>query len=180
MSRVGKKPVELPKGVQASISGNVVSIQGPKGKLQYTLGRGVSAKIEGTSISLSVSDTNDSQVKANWGSARANVLNMVQGVNQIFTKTLELQGVGYNASVQKNALKLVVGLSHEVLMPIPTGIACKVDKQTTVILEASDKQLLGNFAANVRKIRPPEPYLGKGIRIVGQYVRRKAGKAGKK
>ncbi len=180
MSRVGKKPVELPKGVQASVAGNVISIQGPKGKLQYTLGRGVTAKVEGSNITFTASDTNDSQVKANWGSARANILNMVSGVNQVFTKTLELQGVGYNAAVQKNALKLVVGLSHEVLMPIPQGIAAKVDKQTTVILESSDKQLLGNFAANVRKIRPPEPYLGKGIRIVGQYVRRKAGKAGKK
>jgi large subunit ribosomal protein L6 len=181
MSRVGKKPVELPKGIQASVAGNVVSIQGPKGKLQYTLGRGVAAKVEGSTIVFSTTgDPEDSQVKANWGSARANVLNMVSGVNQVFTKNLELQGVGYNASVVKNSLKLIVGLSHEVLMPIPQGVSAKVDKNTTVILESSDKQLLGNFAANVRKIRPPEPYLGKGIRIVGQYVRRKAGKAGKK
>jgi large subunit ribosomal protein L6 len=180
MSRVGKKPVELPKGVQASVAGNVISIQGPKGKLQYTLGRGVSAKVEGSSITFSATGTNDTQSKANWGSDRANVENMVKGVNQVFTKSLELQGVGYNASVAKNSLKLIVGLSHEVNMPIPQGIMAKVEKNTTVILESSDKQLLGNFAANVRKVRPPEPYLGKGIRIVGQYVRRKAGKAGKK
>ncbi len=180
MSRVGKRPIEIPKGVQASVSGNTVAIQGPKGKLQYQLGRGISAKVEGSTIVLSATAGNDSQISANWGSARANINNMVKGVNQTWTKSLELQGVGFNASIAKNSLKLIVGFSHEVLMPIPAGVTAKVDKNTIVILESADRQVLGNFTANIRKVRPPEPYLGKGIRIVGQYVRRKAGKAGKK
>ena len=180
MSRVGKKPIEVPKGVQISVAGNMVAVQGPKGKIDYKLGRGVTGKVEGTMLTLSVQSAADSQISANWGTAQSIIDNMVVGVTTGWTKSLELQGVGYNASVVKNSLKLIVGYAHEVLMPIPQGITCTVDKNTTVILNSADRQLLGNFAAKVRKVRPPEPYLGKGIRITGEHVRRKAGKAGKK
>ncbi|MDZ4787116.1 MAG: 50S ribosomal protein L6 [bacterium] len=180
MSRVGKQPVEMPKGVQASITGNMVSIQGPKGKLEYQLGRGISVKVDGTKLHLSATVGEDAQIGANWGSARATINNMVFGVNTGWTRNLELQGVGYGATVAKNSLKLNVGYSHEVVMPIPQGVSCKIDKNIIVMLESADKQVLGNFASNIRKVRPPEPYLGKGIRIVGETVRRKAGKAGKK
>lgn len=181
MSRIGKQPVNVPKGVQASVAGNMISAQGPKGNLKFELGQGVAAKVEGSVVTFSlIEGSTGSQAKANWGTAKAIVENMLLGVGQGWSKSLELQGVGYNASVVKNQLKLSVGLSHDVFMNIPAGVICKVDKNTTVILESADKQLIGNFAAKIRKVRPPEPYLGKGIRITGEKVRRKAGKAGKK
>ncbi len=180
MSRIGKQPITVPKGVQATVAGSIISVQGQKGKLQYKLGRGVSAKVEGEVLTLSTTAKGDTQTSANWGTARAIIDNMMTGVTQGWSRSLELQGVGYNATVANNSLKLIVGYSHDVLMPIPAGITAKVEKNTTVILESADKQSLGNFASKIRKVRPPEPYLGKGIRIVGEKVRRKAGKAGKK
>ncbi|MCB9029827.1 MAG: 50S ribosomal protein L6 [Deltaproteobacteria bacterium] len=177
MSRIGRQPIDLPQGVQASISPVAVSIQGPKGKLEMKLGQGVVVKNEDSKIVVST-DTNSKQAKANWGTTRNTIANMVHGVSEGWKRDLELHGVGYNASLNGNVLNLNVGLSHEVKMEIPAAITAKVQK-TTIELESADKQLLGNFAAKIRKVRPPEPYLGKGIRLAGEQVRRKAGKAGK-
>lgn len=176
MSRVGKKPIEIPSGVKASVDGSVVKIEGSKGKLEYPLTKGVSAAVEGSTLTLAC-DTPEAM--ANFGTARANINNMVLGVTTGWKKALEMQGVGFSANLTGSKLKIVCGYSHDVFLEVPKAVTCKAEK-TSIQLESIDKQVLGNFAASIRKVCPPEPYLGKGIRYSDEVVRRKAGKTGKK
>lgn len=177
MSRVGKIPVKIPSGVAVTVDGDVVAVQGPKGSLKTQLGSGVSAAVSDGNVTVS-RVTGGKQARANYGTARSLINNMIVGVSDGWKKSLELQGVGYGAQLSGTNLTLKVGLSHEVVLPVPTGVTCNVEK-TMIHIEACDKQLVGIFAAKIRKIRPPEPYLGKGIRYLNEQVRRKAGKTGK-
>ena len=178
MSRVGKQPVAVPSGVKTAIESGVVRVEGPKGKLEFTPGFGVGVKQEqGQIIVTKVS--NGTQANANWGSARAIINNMVLGVSKGFKKSLELNGVGYNAKMQGQTLCLSVGFSHDVNIELPKEVKCTITKNT-VELESADKQLVGNLAAKIRMTQPVEPYLGKGIKYTDETVRRKAGKTGKK
>lgn len=179
MSRIGKIPVAVPQGVKAAFNERVVSIEGPKGKLEYTLAKGIEAKLENNEIVIKLgSDTGDN-ASADYGSARAIINNMVQGVTKGWKRSLELNGVGYNAKIQGTNLVLAVGFSHDVVMPIPKEVKATVTKNT-IELESIDREIIGTFAANIRKVQPPEPYLGKGIKFADETVRRKAGKTGKK
>ncbi|RMD85976.1 MAG: 50S ribosomal protein L6 [Candidatus Dadabacteria bacterium] len=177
MSRVGKLPVTLPEGVKAEVNGSMVKIEGPKGKMEHTIPAGVKASVKDGTLCVEI-DSNSKQARANWGTVRSLLNNSVIGVKDGWKKRLELHGVGYGAKLNGNELVLTVGLAHDVKFTVPDGIKCSVQK-SAIDLESVDKQLVGNFAARVRKARPPEPYLGKGIRIAGEHVRRKAGKAGK-
>jgi large subunit ribosomal protein L6 len=179
MSRVGKMPVALPGDVKASVNGSVVQVEGKLGKMSFSMGRGVSAKVEGAAINFNVGNLADAQQRANFGTARATVNNMVLGVSKGWKRSLELNGVGFTAAVQGDKLKLAVGFSHDVLMPIPKAIKVTVTKNV-IDMESADKELLGTFSSKVRKVQPPEPYLGKGIKYSDEVVRRKAGKTGKK
>lgn len=179
MSRVGKMPITVPADVKASVQGSAVTVEGKLGKLSFKLGRGVAAKLEGGVIHFSVENVADGQQRANFGTARATVNNMVLGVSNGWKKKLELNGVGFTAAVQGDKLKLVVGFSHDVLMQIPATLKVVVTKNI-IDLECPDKELLGTFSSNVRSVQPPEPYLGKGIKYSDEVVRRKAGKTGKK
>jgi len=178
MSRIGKLPVVIPQGVKGAVSGSVVSVEGPKGKLSFSVRPGVGVELNNDQFVFSLVGS-DSQARADYGTARATVNNMVKGVSQGWKKTLELHGVGYTAKMQGNNLVLAVGFSHDVVMEIPQGVKCTINKNI-VDLESADKELLGGFAARVRDVQPPEPYLGKGIKYSDEKVRRKAGKTGKK
>jgi large subunit ribosomal protein L6 len=178
MSRIGKLPVVIPSGVKGAVANGVVSVEGPKGKLSYSMRPGVAVEVTNGQFVFSLTGS-DAQARADFGTARATVNNMVKGVNAGWKKTLELHGVGYTAKMQGTNLVLAVGFSHDVVMEIPQGIKCTINKNV-VDLEAADKELLGGFAAKVRDVQPPEPYLGKGIKYSDERVRRKAGKTGKK
>lgn len=183
MSRVGRLPIKIPSGVKTAIESGAVHVEGPKGKLTFRPGRGVSvATTDGiivVSAKSSGPDGLDKQTSANFGTARARINNMVLGVTQGWKRSLEMVGVGFNAQLKGTDLVLAVGFSHEVTFPVPATIKCAVTK-TTIDLESADKELLGTFAAKVRRVQPPEPYLGKGIKYSDEVVRRKAGKTGKK
>lgn len=179
MSRVGKKPITIPSAVKARVDGTRVFVEGPKGKLECGLGSGVSAVIEGGVLTVSCDDELNTQTKSNFGTARARINNMVKGVTDGWKRALEMTGVGYTATVQGQTLVLQVGFSHDVKIELPKEIKCSCVK-TSIALESCDKDLLGVLAARIRKVRPPEPYLGKGIRYSDEVVRRKAGKTGKK
>lgn len=176
MSRLGKKPIELPKNVQAQLQGSVLNVKGPKGTLTMDVPQGIVVEIETSQIVVS---SDPSLTSAFHGLYRALVKNLVVGVSSGFEKKLSLIGVGYRASVQGKDLDLQLGYSHPTKLPIPTGIQVAVDKTTTIIITGADKQAVGQFAAEVRSIRPPEPYKGKGVRYENEYVRKKAGKAAK-
>lgn len=178
MSRIGKLPVALPQGVKGVVSGDVVSVEGPKGKLSFRIRPGIKVEVVDGSFIVSMTGT-DSQTNTHYGTARATINNMVKGVSTGWKKTLELHGVGYTAKLQGKNLVLAVGFSHDVTMLIPDAIKCSVTKNV-IDLESSDRELLGTFAAKVRDVQPPEPYLGKGIKYSDEKVRRKAGKTGKK
>lgn len=178
MSRIGKLPVALPQGVKGAVSGSVVSIEGPKGKLSYSVRPGIKVELVDGSFVVSMVGS-DAQAKADYGTTRATINNMVKGVSAGWKKTLELNGVGYTAKLQGKNLVLAVGFSHDVTMEIPDAIRCAVTKNS-VELESSDREVLGTFAAKVRDVQPPEPYLGKGIKYSDEKIRRKAGKTGKK
>jgi large subunit ribosomal protein L6 len=175
MSRIGKKPVEPPKGVTISLNGQKVSVKGPKGELHLDMPELVSGKLEGGVLTLAPgNDTKNA--KALWGTMRARVANMVLGVTNGFERTLELQGVGYRAAMKGTTLELAVGYSHPVVIPPPSGIKIESSKPTEIKISGIDKQAVGQLAAVIRKVRPPEPYKGKGIRYTGETVRRKEGK----
>lgn len=179
MSRIGKKPVVVPKGVKISIDSANVSVEGPKGKLSYTLGRGVSAAQEGGEVHVKLLSIGDKQARANYGTARASIQNMVTGVTQGWKRSLEMNGVGYNAKLQGQNIVLSVGFSHEVPLHVPKEIKCTVGK-TTIDLEGPDVEVLGTLAARIRKVQPPEPYLGKGVKYIEEKIRRKVGKSAAK
>lgn len=175
MSRIGKMPIILPKGVTVSWNHSKIEVKGPKGQLVHHLPSGISVSVDGER--LFVHRSNDQRsMKALHGLTRSIIANMVTGVSQGFEKKLEIVGVGFRAEPQGNDLKLSLGFSHPVLFPLPEGIKAEVERQTLITLKGIDKQLLGNVAAKLRSIKPPEPYKGKGIRYVGERVRKKVGK----
>ncbi len=175
MSRIGKKAVPLPKGVVATIDGKTVKVKGPKGELSVKLVEEVDAKLEDGGITITPRKDMD-RAPQMWGLSRTLVNNLVVGVTQGFTTKLEIQGVGYRAAVQGKNLNLQLGFSHDVAYPIPEGITITAEKPTMLTVAGMDKQLVGKVAADIRGYRPPEPYKGKGVRYVGEYVRRKEGK----
>ena len=175
MSRIGKKPVPIPAGVTASIDGGQLSVKGPKGTLTMALADQVTYALEDGQIS--VQPINDSKrARSFWGMQRTMILNLINGVTQGFSKTLEITGVGYRANAQGRNLKLQLGYSHDVDMAIPEGLEVKTPDQTTVEISGIDKQMVGQFAAEVRRWRKPEPYKGKGIKYRGEFIFRKEGK----
>lgn len=179
MSRIGKKPVSLPEGVNVTVEGNTITVKGPKGSLNFTFKSNMKVTVNGSEVVVErPSDTKDD--KSVHGTTRAIINNMVVGVSVGYTKKLRMVGVGYRAILQGKQLVISAGFSHPVNMDIPEGITIEVPKNTLVNVSGIDKQLVGEFAANIRGVRPPEPYLGKGIRYVDEYVRRKEGKTAKK
>jgi large subunit ribosomal protein L6 len=179
MSRIGKAPIPVPDKVTVSLSGLAVTVKGPKGELSRTLPEGVSVAQEGSTIV--VSPTSESRrSRERHGLCRTLVANMVEGVSQGYTRKLEIVGVGYRAAVQGKKLVVSAGYSHPVEMVPPDGVTFAVEGTTTVLVSGADKELVGNEAAKVRAIRPPEPYKGKGIKYAGERILRKAGKTGKK
>ena len=175
MSRIGKRPVAIPSGVNIAINNGVLSAQGPKGTLAMGLREEISYAVDGEAIV--VKPANDTKAaRAFWGMQRTLVSNLVQGVTEGFTKTLEITGVGYRANAQGNKLKLQLGYSHDVDLDVPEGLEVKTPDQTTIQISGIDKQAVGQFAAEIRQWRKPEPYKGKGIKYRGEYIFRKEGK----
>lgn len=176
MSRLGKLPVEIPSGVTAAIAQGVVTVKGPKGELNFTAPQLVSvSQQDGEGLVVKPADETK-QARALWGTARARIANMVKGVTDGFEANLELVGVGYRAQMQGRDLKLALGLSHDVVYTPREGVSLSTPKPTEIKIEGADKQAVGQTAAEIREFRPPEPYKGKGIRLAGEYVRRKEGK----
>lgn len=179
MSRIGKQPVPIPAGVTVEVDGRTVKVKGPKGEASYDLPEGITAEKQGDELLVRRRD-DDRARRALHGLARSLVANMVKGVTAGYDRTLELQGTGYRASKSGRNLVLHVGYSHPIEVEPPAGIDIEVPNPTTIVVKGIDKQLVGQVAANIRAIREPEPYLGKGIRYAGERIRRKVGKAGKK
>ena len=178
MSRIGKKPIEIPGGVEITVSGRDVSVKGPNGALQWQVPEGISVVVDSDTKRIVVSrDGETRQARAFHGLARALINNMVVGVVTHFEKKLEIQGVGYQATLNNGELSLQVGFSHSVDLKVPAGVDCSLISPTLVVVKGGDKHAVGQFAANIRAVRPPEPYKGKGVRYQGEFVRRKAGKA---
>lgn len=178
MSRVGNKPVELPDGVDVKVDGRAVTVKGSKGELNRMFHERIGFDIDNGVITVTrPDDTRES--RALHGLSRSLLNNMVLGVSDGFRKELEVQGVGYRATLKGRDLELAVGFSHTVTVEAPEGITFEVPEPSKIVVSGIDKELVGQVAADIRKVRPPEPYKGKGIRYVGEYVRRKAGKAGK-
>ncbi|SIS93001.1 50S ribosomal protein L6 [Paracoccus saliphilus] len=175
MSRIGKRPVELPKGVTAEIKGQTIEVKGPKGTRSFTANDEVDIALEDGSVSVKPRGTSK-RARQQWGMTRSMVANLTQGVSEGFKKELEIQGVGYRAQMQGKTLKLSLGYSHEVNFETPDGVTITAPKQTEVVVEGIDQQLVGQVAANIREWRAPEPYKGKGIRYKGEYILRKEGK----
>lgn len=178
MSRVGKKPIEIPAGVTVTLDNNHVTVKGPKGELSRTFHSDIEIKVEENVVNIS-RPTDNKEHRALHGTTRAVLANMVEGVSKGFERGLELVGVGYRASKQGNKLVLNVGYSHPVEIEAEKGLEIEVPTNTKVIVKGTDKERVGALAANIRDVRPPEPYKGKGIRYEGEYVRRKEGKTGK-
>ena len=176
MSRVGIKPITVADKVEIKIDGPKVVVKGPKGELDFTLPEGISIKLEDDQVVVS-RDTEKREHRALHGTVRSLVSNMIQGVSAGFSKDLEIHGVGMRAAVKGKDLDLSLGFSHPLLHPIPQGLTVTVNENTKIKVEGIDKQVVGQFAAEVRNYYPPEPYKGKGVRYVGEYVRRKAGKS---
>ncbi|MCT4555922.1 MAG: 50S ribosomal protein L6 [Pelagimonas sp.] len=175
MSRIGKKPVELPSGVTASVSGQTVEVKGPKGAQTFTATDDVTITVEDNIVKVEPRGKSK-RARQQWGMSRTMVANLVHGVQNTFKKELEIQGVGYRAAVQGKVLKLNLGYSHDVDFDIPEGISIVCPKPTEIIIEGHDKQVVGEVAANIRDWRRPEPYKGKGIRYKGEYIFQKEGK----
>jgi large subunit ribosomal protein L6 len=177
MSRIGNRPVAIPSGVTLDLQGNTLAVKGPKGELSQELPAEIEVEIGDGQIAFKRSD-DKTQTRALHGLARALVGNMVTGVTTGFVRELEIQGVGYRADARGSTLNLLLGLSHPVDMPVPDGLSVSVEGNTRIKIEGIDKEQVGQFAADVRRLRPPEPYKGKGIRYSDERVRRKVGKTG--
>jgi large subunit ribosomal protein L6 len=183
MSRIGKRPIPIPKGVKASIVERTFSVEGPKGKLSSPIPDGITAELEDGTLSFTRS-SDEGRFRANHGLARALAANCVQGVTEGFKKQLQIIGVGYRVTVNGNIVEMLLGYSHPIEFELPKGITATTEqdrksKAHLLTIEGSDKQLVGQVAANIRKLRKPEPYKGKGIRYLDEHIQRKAGKAGK-
>ncbi len=175
MSRIGKKPIQIPAGVTVTLDGQTVTVKGPKGELAWTVSEEI--VLERAADSLSFAPRQDTtRARAMWGLSRTLIHNMVVGVTTGYSQSLELVGVGYRAAMKGSHLGMQLGFSHEVDIPPPPGISFAVPKPAEVVITGIDKQLVGEIAARIRKIRPPEPYKGKGVRYAGEAVRRKEGK----
>ncbi|MCK1391366.1 50S ribosomal protein L6 [Bradyrhizobium sp. 1] len=175
MSRVGKRPVAVPSGVTATVDGQTVKMKGPKGQLQFVVHNDVEVKLESGQVKVNPRvETN--RARALYGTARAQVANLVEGVTKGFEKKLEITGVGYRAALQGKNLQLALGYSHDVVYAIPEGITITVPKPTEITVTGSDIQRVGQVAAEIRSYRPPEPYKGKGVKYVGEFIFRKEGK----
>ena len=175
MSRIGKKAVAVPSGVTVTIEGQTVTVKGPKGQLAWTVAEEIEVKQEGAELLLT-KRVDNTRAQAMWGLSRTLVANMVEGVTSGFEKTLELVGVGYRAAMKGNALSMQLGFSHDVDVPPPAGITFATPKQTEIKISGIDKQAVGEIASKIRRLRPPEPYKGKGVSYAGEKVRRKEGK----
>jgi len=175
MSRIGKRPVTVPSGVTATVDGQTVKMKGPKGQLQFIVHDDVEVNLESCQIKVNpLVETN--RARALYGTARAQVANLVEGVTKGFEKKLEITGVGYRAAMQGKNLQLALGYSHDVVYQIPEGITITVPKPTEITVTGSDIQRVGQVAAEIRSYRPPEPYKGKGVKYVGEFIFRKEGK----
>jgi large subunit ribosomal protein L6 len=177
VSRIGKRPIPIPSGVSVERKEGEIHVKGPKGQLRTVLPRRIEVEIEAAQVRFLRPDERK-QTRAFHGLARALVANMVTGVTSGFVKDLEIEGVGYRGEVKGKTLNLLLGFSHPVEVPVPEGLSVSMDGNTKIRIEGIDKELVGQFAADIRAIRPPEPYKGKGIRYAGERVRRKVGKAG--
>ena len=175
MSRIGKKPVELPSGVTANISGQTIEVKGPKGTRTFTATDDVTLKVEDGKVTVTPRGLSK-RARQQWGMSRSMVANLVTGVTTGFKRELEIQGVGYRASMQGKTLKLALGYSHDVNFEAPEGVTVNAPKQTEIVVEGIDQQVVGQVAANIREWKKPEPYKGKGIRYKGEQVFRKEGK----
>ena len=175
MSRIGKKTVPVPNGVQVTIAGQTVTVKGPKGQLAWTVAEEIEIHQEGGELVLA-KKVETARAQSMWGLSRTLVSNMVVGVTEGYERTLELVGVGYRAAMKGDTLSMQLGFSHDVEIKAPEGVAFATPKQTEVKISGIDKQLVGETAARIRRIRPPEPYKGKGVRYAGEKVRRKEGK----
>ena len=175
MSRIGKKPIEIPQDVKVKIDGQVIHVRGPKGELEYALHPHVKIEQKENKLELTIKNTDDKFDKALWGTNRQMVANLIIGVSQGYSKQLEINGVGYKAELKGNTLVLAVGYSHPINFKLPPNVTVNVEKNI-ITLQSINKQLLGETAASLRKIRKPEPYKGKGIKYVDEIIVRKAGK----
>lgn len=176
MSRIGRLPITVPAGVKIILEDKAVHVEGPKGKLRAEMPLGVDLKLDGNQLRIS-REGEEKRMKALHGLTRKLVANMVHGVSQGFSRVLEINGVGYRAEAKGAVLHLALGFSHPVVFPLPPGITATVDRQIIITLHGADRQLLGETAARIRAIRPPEPYKGKGVKYREEVIRRKAGKA---
>lgn len=176
MSRVGKKPIEIPSGVTVTVNPTEIAIKGGKGEIKAPLTSDVKVEVKDGKVNVTPVDKNDARSRAMWGTTRNNVANMVKGVSSGYTKELEITGVGYRAAADKNYLSISLGYSHEIKYAIPAGITIAVDKQTAIAISGHDNRLIGQVASEIRALRPPEPYKGKGVRYKNEYIRRKEGK----
>jgi len=175
MSRIGKKPIPVPKNVTATVEGQKVTVKGPKGQLSLTLVSDVDVKLEDGAITVTPrADTK--RARSMWGMSRSLVENLVQGTTTGFTRTLEITGVGYRAALDGKSLKLQLGYSHDIFFPIPEGISIVVPKPTEITISGIEKDKVGQVAAEIREFRGPEPYKGKGVRYQGEFIQRKEGK----
>jgi large subunit ribosomal protein L6 len=175
MSRVGKYPVEIPAGVQVAIAGGMFTAKGKLGELALTLTDLVEAKVEGNLVSVAPKNK-EAQSRMMWGTTRALIANMVKGVSDGFSKSLEITGTGYRAAVNGSNLEINLGFSHPVIYPVPAGIKISCERPTAIKVEGVDKRLVGQVASEIRAFRPPEPYKGKGARYSDEIIRRKEGK----
>ena len=178
MSRIGKKPITIPAGVEVKINGSEVTVKGPKGELKNTFNSDMAIAMEGSEIIVTRPSDNKNH-RSLHGLTRTLIANMVEGVSKGYSKELEVNGVGYRVQKQGNNLVMNLGFSHQVIMPEIAGISIEVPAPNKIIISGADKQKVGQFAAEVREKRPPEPYKGKGIKYVDEYIRRKEGKAAK-
>lgn len=175
MSRIGKKPIELPKGVTATVSGQAIEVKGPKGTRSFTATDDVTVTLDEGAVKVAPRGTSK-RARQQWGMSRTQVANLVTGVTSGFKKEMELTGVGYRAAAQGKVLKLSLGYSHDVDFEVPEGVTVTTPKPTEIIVEGIDQQLVGQVAANIREWRKPEPYKGKGIKYKGEFIFRKEGK----
>lgn len=175
MSRIGKKPVSVPAGVTASVDGQTVKAKGPKGELSFVVNEEVLVKMEEGAIKVDPRDESK-DARSKWGMSRTMIVNILDGVTKGFEKRLEINGVGYRASMQGKNLQLALGFSHDVLYPVPEGIQIVVPKPTEIVITGIDKQQVGQVAAEIREFRGPEPYKGKGVKYAGEKIVRKEGK----
>ena len=178
MSRIGRNPIAIPAGVEVKVDGSTVTVKGPKGTLTKTVHSNMKVELDGAVVTVTRPDDSNLN-KSLHGLTRTLIANMVEGVEKGYRKELEVNGVGYRVSVQGKDLVLNIGFSHQVIMPAPEGITVEAPSPNKIVISGPDKQMVGQFAAEVREKRPPEPYKGKGIKYADEHIRRKEGKAGK-